>query len=198
VEVRDQILQEATRLFARQGFSGTSIQAISDAVGIRKPSLLYHFPSKDALRVSVLENMLAHWNDVLPRILIAAASDARFDAVMGELIDFFMADPDRARLLVREILDRPEDMRARLQKHVDPWLKVIAQQIDRGREQGVMLEDVDSHLYAVNIINLVVGGIAALDSLAVLVPEVDGPKLDRHVTELMRFARAGLFGAVAS
>ena len=197
MEVRDQILKEATRLFARQGFNGTSIQAIADAVGIRKPSLLYHFPSKDELRINVLNQMLDHWNDVLPRILIAAASDSRFDAVMRELIDFFMTDPDRARLLVREILDRPEDMRERLATHVTPWLKVVAQQIDRGREQGLMRKDVDSHVYAVNIIHLVVGGIAALDSLAVLVPDGDDKQAQRHMTELLRFARAGLFQGAA-
>ena len=69
MDVRTKILSEATRRFAEKGVDGTSLQEISDAVGVRKPSLLYHFPSKDALHTSVLENILVRWNEAVPRLL---------------------------------------------------------------------------------------------------------------------------------
>jgi len=193
MEIREQILTEATRLFARQGFNGTSLQSIADAVGIRKPSLLYHFPSKIDLRERVLDALLSHWNEVLPRLLVASASGDRFEGVMQELILFFRTDPDRARLLVRELLDRPDDMRARLETHVQPWLAIVSEQIERGRDLGLMHRDVNARLYAINIIHLVVSSIAALDSLSMY--EGTHPKnaTERHNAELMRFARAGLF-----
>ena len=58
--------------FARDGVDGTSLQVVADAVGIRKPSLLHHFPSKTALRDAVLDELLAHWKDDLPRAMAAA------------------------------------------------------------------------------------------------------------------------------
>src|SRR5687768_18325502 len=108
MEVRDTILLEATRLMAERGFDGTSIQAVADAVGVRKPSVLYHFPSKEELRKGVLDRLLSRCNDILPKLLMASTLTglAKFDDVMGELISFFADDPDRARLLVRELLDR--------------------------------------------------------------------------------------------
>src|SRR5580692_5418937 len=89
-DVRVRALAAATRLFAERGFEGTSIQLIADAVGVSKPAVLHHFSSKEDLRRAVLESILEHWRDVLPRLLVAAtASHDRFDAVFGELHHFF-------------------------------------------------------------------------------------------------------------
>src|SRR5690242_7312437 len=88
------IVTAATRLFAAQGFGATSVQEIADAVGVTKQAVLHHYPSKEHLRRAVLDSVLAHWNETLPKLLLAAtASSERFDAVFGELGRFFAADP---------------------------------------------------------------------------------------------------------
>src|SRR3954471_14388136 len=88
-DVRGQILSEATRLFAAHGFDGTTLQIVADAVGVAKPSLLHHFPSKEALRLAVLEQMLAHWTGLLPKLLLAAsAAEDRFEAITEALVSF--------------------------------------------------------------------------------------------------------------
>jgi AcrR family transcriptional regulator len=130
MDVRTQILTHATRLFAEQGYDGTSVQEIAEAVGIRKPSLLYHFRSKDELRENVIAEMLGHWNAVLPGLLLKASTEERFDATMEALTEFFIEDPDRARLFLRETLDRPESMQAMLVKFVQPWVRLLGDQLD--------------------------------------------------------------------
>ncbi len=51
---RDEILNEAAKLFRRKGFSGTSMQDIASAVGILKGSIYYHFTSKNEIFREVL------------------------------------------------------------------------------------------------------------------------------------------------
>jgi len=208
-DVASQILATATRLFAARGFDGTSIQAVAEDVGIRKPSLLYHFPTKDDLRRAVLENLLVHWNEVLPRLLMAATSGPQqFDAVFRETISFFSEDPDRARLLLREALDRPAEMRALIRDHVRPWATVICDYIRKGQAAGRVRADVDPEAYLVHAINLVISSIATWNCIEALNPQasdnVDAARaeyggrraaFERHQRELFRVAKSSLFGA---
>ena len=157
MDVRTKILEEATRLFAAQGVDGTAIQEIADAVGVAKPSLLYHFPSKEALHRSVLEHLLSRWNEIVPRLLRAVAREDRFDAILDATIEFFAADPDRARLLLREALDRPVEMRDLLMTHVSPWLGLITESIEKAQASGAMRAGVDAAAYVLQTIHLVVG-----------------------------------------
>jgi AcrR family transcriptional regulator len=43
---RERIMEAATKLFAAQGFHGTSVDAIATALGVTKPFIYYHFKDK--------------------------------------------------------------------------------------------------------------------------------------------------------
>lgn len=185
--IREQILSAATRLFAARGFDGASLQEIAAAVGIRKPSLLYHFNSKAELRQAVLEEMLGHWNQAMPALLAAASSgEGQFENVVGELVAFFTVDPDRARLLVREVLDRPQEVQRLLDTHIRPWVELVVGHIRRGQERGHLRPSTDPEAYVVHVINLVLAGVVTHDCLQLVSDE-------RHREELLRVARTSLF-----
>lgn len=46
---RTTIVEEAIRQFGTSGYTGASLDSIAQAVGVRKQTLLYYFPNKDAL-----------------------------------------------------------------------------------------------------------------------------------------------------
>ncbi len=52
---REQLVGEATRLFAERGFEATSVEAVLDAAGVSRGSLYHHFKSKEALFEAVLD-----------------------------------------------------------------------------------------------------------------------------------------------
>lgn len=195
-DVAQRILDQATRLFARHGFVGASLRDIAKAVGIRKPSLLYHFPSKDELRRGVLEQMLEHWNEAVPRILRAAtAGPEQFDAIGEETLRFFNDDPDRARLILRELLDRPEEIAPLVAQRVQPWSKIVCDYIRKGQAQGRVHPDVDPEAYVAQVINLVLCGFATHASLrnVLAADTTDREAGDRLLREMLRVAKSSLF-----
>jgi TetR/AcrR family transcriptional regulator len=52
---RHALIEEAIRAFGTEGYAGASLDQIATAVGIRKQTLLYYFPNKDALLEACLQ-----------------------------------------------------------------------------------------------------------------------------------------------
>ncbi len=194
VDVRAAVVQAATRLIAAHGFDGTALQDVADAVGVTKPAVLHHFPSKEHIRKAVLDGILEHWQGTLPRLLLAAtAGEDRFAAVFGELHRFFAADGDRARVVLREALDRPAEAKKLLAGTVRPWVEAVAGYIRRGQEGGVHHADVDAEAYVVHVLQLVLVATAAAPVASAVLSTGATPARARYDRELARIARASLF-----
>jgi AcrR family transcriptional regulator len=192
-----QIRVAATKLFALRGYEGVSLQAIADAVGVAKQTLLYHYPSKESLRRAVLNNVFEHWRRTLPAILQAVTSGKRrFSALTDELVRFFSSDRDRARLLARELLDNPADMQRLMGENLRPWLLLLAEYIREGQKVGSIRADVDPESYVLHVILLVVANVANLSTLSMSL-DTSGAAAEaierRHMKELARLARTALF-----
>ncbi|MDU8945113.1 TetR family transcriptional regulator C-terminal domain-containing protein [Ovoidimarina sediminis] len=62
------ILEAALDVFSQHGFRGATLDQIAQASGLSKPNLLYYFPSKEAIHISLLSGLMDTWLDPLRRL----------------------------------------------------------------------------------------------------------------------------------
>ncbi len=98
---REQILNAATRAFARAGFSATGLDEIAAEAGISHVILYRHFDSKAALYRAVLDR-------ACQRLAQATGADDFGDDAIPALVRAAAADPDGFRLLFRHAAREPE------------------------------------------------------------------------------------------
>jgi len=100
---RQEILRQAIDIFGEAGYSGARIDEVARRVGIRRPSILYHFPDKPALYSAAVSDVV---QDIVDRILATENHPGeRLEAIADTWIDFVIARPNAARVLLRQMID---------------------------------------------------------------------------------------------
>jgi AcrR family transcriptional regulator len=101
---RARLLEVAEALFARHGYSGTSLDAIAARAGMHKPGICYYFPSKRALYEAVLGEVLGSFEGLADRALSSPGSARqRLLRSVETWVDALAARPTAARLILHEI-----------------------------------------------------------------------------------------------
>ena len=100
-ERREQILDAATRAFARAGFAATSLDDVAAEAGITRVILYRHFESKADMYRAVLDRACARLAEQV------GTGDYDQDSIPA-LVRAAAADPDGFRLLFRHAAREPE------------------------------------------------------------------------------------------
>jgi AcrR family transcriptional regulator len=151
--VESQIIQEATRLFAERGFSGTSLKDIADATGLTRPALYHYVRSKD----EILARLVTELAELPARVLkeVHAEKDLSTTERLHKMAHAVAlqqaADPSRFQLLIRSEADLPEELVERYRKSRRQVLREFEGVIAEGSASGE-LRAVDARTAALSII----------------------------------------------
>ncbi|MCK6551749.1 TetR/AcrR family transcriptional regulator [Myxococcota bacterium] len=138
----ERLLAAATEVFAAHGFDGANLAEIAESVGITRPSLLYHYPSKQALYAAVITGVFTELGAALVEATESTGAFVeRFDDVIRRVVAFFDERPTAATLILRELLDARGPGRVLLLEAGVPVLQRIERFVrDEGR--GVVRAEV--------------------------------------------------------
>ena len=138
-----QLARVAARLFAERGYEATSVREIVEAAGVAKPTLYYHFQSKEGLANALLTVPLANLVTTLKRIVTTVEDPiACLEQVIEARYVTFREDPDRGRFIYSLLFGPPgSDIVSELESFRDSLLSWTESAVRRLAEVGLIPRD---------------------------------------------------------
>ena len=180
-----QILDAALKVFAGQGYSGTTMDAVAAEAGVTKPTLYSYFPSKESL----FQAMMLGKRD----LMLDVFEHPGRKGMVADLLTFAWAYADTvmrpdmlslARLIIGEVGRFPEIGRAYQASGPDHLLRGIMRYLDGQRDAGRLVFE-DAELAAQDLWGLI---LSAPRTQALYIPDAapDRATLTRYITNGLR------------
>lgn len=131
-------LAAALGAFAERGYDGTSIREIASRAELSVPGLYHHYPSKQALLVSLTTAVLHELLDRSRRALAEAGPtpSERFDALVESLLRYHMFRRDQAFVASTEIRSMEPENRTAFVALRDEQQRMLDAVVEDGVKTG--------------------------------------------------------------
>lgn len=127
---RSQILEVATRLFGQLGYDGTSLQLISDALGVRTAVVAEVAGDKRALYQEVMRRAFEAEREML-EAAVSRSDSARsaVHEVVDAYLDFHVANPENRALWAHRWVADAADFSTMEDQYARPLMRLAARSI---------------------------------------------------------------------
>lgn len=131
------ILDAALDVFSAYGFRGSTVDQIAEKAGMSKPNLLYYFPRKQNIYVTVLEETLTAWLEPLENLDPDGDPLEELRRYIAQKLEMSAKKPEASRLFANEILHGApaiaDFLKGHLKELVDQKAAVLRRWIAEGR-----------------------------------------------------------------
>jgi AcrR family transcriptional regulator len=187
----DRILDAALVSFGSRGYEATSLDSLAEGLGVRKQSILYWFPSKEALLEALIDRSATELAEALQGALDRAGDGwARVEAVVRSVFRLAAQRPELLGL-VREAGRLGPPAATRLTLALEPLVGRASAFLESEMETGHMRRH-DPRLLLLAIYSTVVGMITEVEVLRALGEEPTAKSLVRRRQEILRLLRSAL------
>ncbi len=187
-DIRQEIQDVAENLFARRGYSATSLREIADQVGVNPAMVHYYFGSKLALLQHVLEQSLEPLAQTIAKM--KEEEHAPVEEISRLLLQTFSEHPGLPALVAREVLLPGGVMQDHFMEFLAPRLGgSLPGLLEKEQKDGRMRNDFDPSLAALLLLSSCVFPFIARDlaekALAIHFDSSGMQKLEQHITSLL-------------
>ena len=153
---REELTRIAARLFAENGYQGTSLADLADALGLQKPSLYHHIDSKEDLLWEVAWDGGEAFHAGLDGVPAEATATERIRLALRAHLAVVAAQLDVATVFVREWRYLAGERRDRFVAERRRYEERFRALFREGRELGELrtdLDDATAALLALSAVN---------------------------------------------
>lgn len=189
---RTTLVEEAIRQFGREGYAGASLEDIASAVGVRKQTLLYYFPTKEALLEACLQAAGVRLAQVIAEALEGKEGYwERAEAVIHAVFSLASGWPEFP-MFVREAGRLGPIAFERFADVLDPLRRRAVEYLEAGMDAGQVRKQ-DPAMLLFTLYTAVVGSLTEASVLHAVVGADKGrASLRRREREVVAFVRAAL------
>ena len=137
----ERVVDAAEGLMQQQGYNGFSYDDVAQLIGIKKPSVHHHFPTKGDLAAMVVQRYTYRFREELLRIEGSHAHARDRLTAYAELFDRTFARERRlcvCGMLGAEAHDLPEAVRGEVTRFFDINLRWLGDAFELGRTEGAL------------------------------------------------------------
>lgn len=140
------ILAAALKVFSQHGFRGTTLDQIALAAKMSKPNLIYYFPSKEEIFVTLLNRHMDQWLAPLREIEIDGDPLEQILRYVRRKVEMSRDMPRESRLFSNEIVQGAPRMREHLSDDLEVLFKEKRDLFAAWMEQGRLAKVDPEHL----------------------------------------------------